>query len=687
MMTLVVNPSKPNAVLAPFLCAIEGDNVEYKLIDSMVQFGEYKGSNQVVLAMYGDDAQVKKWCDFCENSLNTKVFAQLQSAFNHIDEHLKFLTFISGNAIGPADYVVYAGLKNVPVWVKNFKDTPSSLPVELVRWYSHMNSLPIVEKALSVLAEKESFLKSQKKDQASFDIDLPEAEFGKVVTRFPPEPSGYLHIGHAKAVLLNQYFAKHYGGKLIIRFDDTNPAKETSEYEQCILEDLELLGVKGDFYSRTSDYFDVMEKYAIQIIEEGNAYCDDTPQEQMRQERTDCIESTCRNNSIEENLKRFQEMKIGSEEGLKNCLRAKIDMQSMNGTLRDPVLYRCNLTPHHYAGDKYKIYPTYDFACPIVDSIEGVTHALRTSEYNDRNAQYQWILQATKLRKVHIWDFSKLNFVYTLLSKRKLNWLVKENVVAGWDDPRFPTVRGILRRGLTLDALREYILMQGPSKNTVFLEWDKIWAVNKKIIDPIAPRFTALDKEGLVKLVIKDCPAEPYTKELPRHKKNPSVGTKLTSYSSIAFIEQSDAASISQNEEITLMDWGNVIIKEILKDGGQVIQLTGKLHLEGDFKKTEKKLTWLSPDPQALVNVTLADYDYLITKKKLEEDDSLKDCLNPQTEFISFALGDANLSTLKVGDIIQLERKGFFITDSVEPLKLILISDGRAKTTLPKNSK
>lgn len=680
---MIVNPSKANAVLAPVLYALHTGSaaIEYKLVDSQVEFEDAKGANPVILKLA---PQVAQWTAFCESQLNTKVFAQLQSAFAHLDEHLKLRAYVAGSELGAEDFVVFAGLKNTPVWMKNFKDNASAMPQELVRWFSFMVAHPVVFKALTVLAEQDAALKVAKKDQASFDIDLPNAEYGKVVTRFPPEPSGYLHIGHAKAVLLNDYFARQYGGKLIVRFDDTNPSKENCEYEQCILEDLELLGVKGDMMTRTSDHFDTCEEFARMMIREGTAYCDDTPQEKMRQERFDGISSACRDNSVEENMRRFEEMKVGSEEGLKNCLRAKLDMQNLNKALRDPVLYRCNLTPHHNAGDKYKIYPTYDFACPIVDSVEGVTHALRTSEYNDRNAQYYWILEALRLRKPHIWDYSRLNFVYTLLSKRKLNWFVTQGKVTGWDDPRFPTVRGILRRGLTLNALREYILMQGPSKNTILLEWDKVWALNKKMIDPVSPRFTALNKEGLVKVVL-DGPAEPYTVDLPKHKKNPEVGTKQTSFSSVIFLEQADAAALKVGEELTLMDWGNVIVEDIQRAGEEVIQVKAKLHLDGDFKKTEKKLTWLSPDPQVLTPLTLIDYDYLITKRKLEEDDTFEDCLTPVTEFVTPAIGDANLVALKKGDIVQLERKGYFIVDSPMPdLRMILIPDGKAKSLASK---
>jgi glutamyl-tRNA synthetase len=211
----------------------------------------------------------------------------------------------------------------------------------------------------------------------------------------------------------------------------------------------------------------------------------------------DGIESKNRNLSVEENLRRFDEMKRATEFGQTCCLRAKIDMQDKNKALRDPVIYRCNLLSHHRTGTKWKMYPTYDFACPIVDSIEGVTHALRTNEYRDRNPQYEWFLKAMNLRWVHIWDYSRLNFVYTLLSKRKLTKFVEKGTVTGWDDPRFPTVRGIRRRGMTIEALRTYILMQGASQKDLMLEWDKIWAINKKVIDPIAPRFTALVKENL----------------------------------------------------------------------------------------------------------------------------------------------------------------------------------------------
>lgn len=297
-------------------------------------------------------------------------------------------------------------------------------------------------------------------NRPSFEVDLPDAEIGKVRLRFAPEPSGYLHIGHSKAALLNQYFAQRYQGQLIIRFDDTNPAKESNEFVDNLLIDIETLGIKYETVTYTSDYFPNLMEMAENLIRQGKAYVDDTPREQMQKERMDGIESKCRNNSVEENMKLWKEMIAGSERGLQCCLRGKLDMQDPNKSLRDPVYYRCNPVPHHRIGSKYKIYPTYDFACPFVDAIEGITHALRSSEYHDRNAQYYRIQEDMGVRKVHIYEFSRLNMVYTLLSKRKLLWFVQHGKVDGWDDPRFPTVQGIVRRGLKVEALIQFILEQ-----------------------------------------------------------------------------------------------------------------------------------------------------------------------------------------------------------------------------------
>lgn len=477
-----------------------------------------------------------------------------------------------------------------------------------------------------------------------------------------------MHIGHAKAALLNDFFAhEKYKGTMICRFDDTNPSKEKEEFQDAIVEDLALMGIRPDKTSYTSDYFDELYQYCITLIKEGKAYVDDTDQMTMRDERMNGVASKRRDASIEENLERFEEMRKGTDEGVKWCARAKMSVDNPNKAMRDPVIYRCNPLPHHRTGDKWKIYPTYDFCCPIVDSMEGITHALRTIEYRDRNPQYEWMLHALNLRKVHIWDFARMNFIRTLLSKRKLAKFVEQGVVWGWDDPRFPTIRGIRRRGMTIDALREFILKQGPSRNIVNLDWTLFWATNKKYIDPVAPRHTAVTKESAITATVKGARITAYTEDKPKHGKNLDLGTKKVAFSETILIDQADAQSFEQDEEITLMNWGNAFVRRISTSlnplSRTVTGLDLELHLQGDVKKTKQKITWLSTQAQELIPVELVDFDYLITKDKLEEDDNVDDFLNKHTEFRTEALADGNVADLHENDIIQFERKGYFRVD------------------------
>ena len=379
---------------------------------------------------------------------------------------------------------------------------------------------------------------------------------GNVTVRFPPEPSGYLHVGHAKAVLLSDYYARRYRGRLILRFDDTNPSKEKDEYQSSIVEDLAKIGVRPDVVTFTSDYFGTIEKYALWMIKNGLAYMDDTPQEEMQKERMDRQDSKHRDQSVSEALQYFDLMRSGSEGGNVWCLRAKIDMTSDNGTLRDPVLYRQNLTPHHRSGNTYKAYPTYDLACPIVDSIEGVTHALRTTEYDDRNAQFAWIQRALGLRRVRIQTFARMNFMYTVMSKRKLTWFVDTGKVTGWDDPRFPTIRGVSRRGIDIGALKRFMCSQGASRRVVNMEWSKFWAENKKEIDKYAKRFMAIDKSDNVPLTVtnaEDGMVFLTTDFLP---KDPSFGKRLVRISKRVLLEKVDTEGMEVGEKIVLTRWG-----------------------------------------------------------------------------------------------------------------------------------
>ncbi|TYH20594.1 hypothetical protein ES288_A05G442600v1 [Gossypium darwinii] len=667
----------------------------------------YIGRVAAVRNFYGDDAfhaaQIDEWLEYVPTLL---LGSEFENACSYMDVYMEKRTFFVSHSFSIADIAIWSGLAGAGQRWESLRK--SSKYPNLVRWYNSVSAeySDALNEVTALYVGKKGLGKqvaAKPKEQKSADgnssdkvnlgsrpsseIDLPYAELGKVRLRFAPEPSGYLHIGHSKAALLNQYFAQRYQGEVILRFDDTNPTKESNEFVENLIKDVETLGIKYQMITYTSDYFPKLMDMAEKLIKEGKAYVDDTPREQMQKERMDGIESKCRSNSVEENLKLWKEMIAGSERGLQCCLRGKLDMQDPNKSLRDPVYYRCNPVPHHRIGAKYKLYPTYDFACPFVDAEEGITHALRSSEYHDRNAQYYRIQEDMGMRKVHIYEFSRLNMVYTLLSKRKLLWFVQMGKVDGWDDPRFPTVQGIVRRGLKIEALIQFILEQGASKNLNLMEWDKLWTINKKIIDPVCPRHTAVIEERKVLLTLTDGPDEPFVRIIPRHKKYDGAGEKATTYTKRIWIDYADAEYISVNEEVTLMDWGNAIVKEIIKDqDGNITQLVGVLHLQGSVKTTKLKLTWLA-ETSELVNLSLVEFDYLITKKKLEEGEDFLDALNPCTKKETAAIGDSNIRNLKQGEILQLERKGYFRCDvpfvrPSKPVVLIAIPDGRQQSVL-----
>lgn len=654
-----------------------------------------------------ESSQIDEWLDY------VPVFAsgsEFEGACAYVDGYLLQRTFLVGSSLSIADIAIWSALAGTG---KRWQSLQNSKKYQnLVRWFNSIYAeydvvlnevmgLYVGKKGLgtqtnakmkdqpgsSLHVNNDGNEKSAGGSRSTVEVNLPDAEVGKVRLRFAPEPSGYLHIGHSKAALLNKYFAERYQGQVVVRFDDTNPDKESNEFVDNLLKDIDTLGIKYETVTYTSDYFPKMMEMAEKLIREGKAYVDDTPREQMQHERMEGIESKCRNNSIEENLKLWKEMIAGTEKGLKCCVRGKLNMQEPNKALRDPVYYRCNLTPHHKIGPKYKVYPTYDFACPFVDAVEGITHALRSSEYHDRNDQYHWIQTDMGFPKVHLYEFSRVNLVYTLLSKRKLLWFVQNGKVDGWDDPRFPTVQGIVRRGLQVEALIQFMVEQGASKNLNLMEWDKLWAINKKIIDPVCPRHTAVIEHRRVLLTLSNGPEDLFVRVIPKHKKYEAAGEKVTTYSKRIWIEQEDAQCISANEEVTLMDWGNAIINEIEKDQeGFVTKLTGVLHLEGSVKTTKLKLTWLS-DTNELVPLSLVDFDYLITKKKLEEDENFVDVVNPCTRMETAALGDSNMRNLKRGDILQLERKGYFRCDvpyirASKPIVLFAIPDGKQQPVL-----
>ncbi|KNC28249.1 Bifunctional glutamate/proline--tRNA ligase [Lucilia cuprina] len=654
--------------------------------------------------LYGETAiertQIDHWLSFsltCDDDISW--------AMTFLDKSIAPVTYLVANKLTIADFALYNEMHS-----RYEVLAAKGIPQHVQRWYDLISAQPLIQKVLNSLPEEAKISAKQvnrsknskeaspaanskpgeRKQEGKF-VDLPGAEMGKVVVRFPPEASGYLHIGHAKAALLNQYYAQAFNGKLIMRFDDTNPAKETVEFENVILGDLELLNIKPDVFTHTSNYFDLMLSYCEQLITDGKAYVDDTPPEQMKAEREQRTESKNRSNDVAKNMSMWKEMLNGTEYGQKCCVRAKIDMSSPNGCMRDPTIYRCKNEPHPRTGTKYKVYPTYDFACPIVDAIENVTHTLRTMEYHDRDDQFYWFIDALKLRKPYIWEYSRLNMTNTVLSKRKLTWFVESGLVDGWDDPRFPTVRGIVRRGMTVEGLKEFIIAQGSSKSVVFMNWDKIWAFNKKVIDPIAPRYTALEYENRV--VVNVAGAKKEKIEVPVHPKNESLGKKTVTLGPKIYIDYVDAEALKQGENATFINWGNLMINKINKDAnGKIVSVDASLNLDNkDFKKT-LKLTWLAVEDQAeeYPPTYCVYFDNIISKAVLGKDEDFKQFIGHKTREETQMLGDPELKKCKKGDIIQLQRRGFFKVDNAyappsaysnvpSPVILFSIPDGHTK--------
>eukprot|EP00698_Gefionella_okellyi_P014596 TRINITY_DN404_c0_g2_i1.p1 TRINITY_DN404_c0_g2~~TRINITY_DN404_c0_g2_i1.p1 ORF type:complete len:1232 (+),score=353.70 TRINITY_DN404_c0_g2_i1:56-3751(+) len=647
---------------------------------------EVKPDTAVALAekhqlMGNDPATTTKWLALAAKAIDV---SQLKS----INDYLALRTYLVGPTVSIADAAVWNAIHSTPGIVAEIQKAKLT---NLLRWVNFLDSLKdfaaVLKKTVAAVAQVATVAEKVDDRPAGSPMTLHNAKIGEVVCRFPPEPSGYLHIGHAKAALLNYTTAKAYKGKLVLRFEDTNPTKEKDEYVQSIIDDLATMGIKADFTSHTSDNFEMIENFCTMVIKKGLAYVEDTPAAEVKEQRGAGIESRCRNRPIEENLRLWEDMKLAKPEAMHLCVRAKMNMQSPVKCQRDPVIYRINLTPHHRTGTKFKVYPTYDFACPITDSIEGITHCMRTVEYHDRNYNYMWVLDACELRKPEIEDYSRLNLVRTVMSKRRLTWFVNQGLVDGWSDPRFPTVQGIMRRGLQLSALQEFVAELGGTRASTFMQWDKIWSINRQKIDPIAARYTAVVSETAVPFLLSDGPAAPEQRMQPRHAKNASLGQKSVTYYKDVLIEGDDAAAIADGEEVTLMSWGNAVVDRVERgEGGRVIALHGHLNLKGDVKSTKKKLTWVAKTP-SVCSCVLTEFDFLITADKIDEKagETFEDFLTPQTKFETPAVADANLRQIKKGEVIQLERRGYFICDvpfveEGKPIILFNIPDGKSKT-------
>ncbi|GAB6177366.1 glutamine--tRNA ligase/YqeY domain fusion protein [Desulfobaculum senezii] len=524
--------------------------------------------------------------------------------------------------------------------------------------------------------------------RAIIDEDLASKAVSSVHTRFPPEPNGYLHIGHAKAICLNFGLAEEYGGKCNLRFDDTNPVKEDVEYVESIKEDVRWLGFDWEdrqFFA--SDYFEKLYAYAEQLIELGKAYVDDLSAEEIRQYRGTLKEpgkdSPYRNRSVEENLDLFRRMKAGEFEEGSHVLRAKIDMAHPNIVLRDPTIYRIRKVDHHRTGDAWCIYPMYDFAHCLSDAIENITHSICTLEFENNRALYDWVLDTLGIApRPHQYEAARLNLTHTILSKRKLIQLVEEGHVSGWDDPRMPTLSGIRRRGYPAAAIRTFCERIGVAKANSTVEIAMLEHSVREELNATAPRVLGvLDP---VKVVITNYPEEQVEEfEMPYHPEDESMGKRKVPFAREIYIERDDFMEeppkkffrLAPGREVRLRFAYYITCQDVVKDeNGTITEIhcTYDPETKGGWSKDGRKvkgtLHWVSAKHGLPAQVRL--YDHLFVKENpmdVEEGDSFTDNLNPDSlTTLTHCVVEPSLADAKPGFICQFERKGYFCADSKE---------------------
>jgi len=523
--------------------------------------------------------------------------------------------------------------------------------------------------------------------QQVIDADIAAGKYRApdIHTRFPPEPNGYLHIGHAKSICLNAGLASGYGGKFNLRFDDTNPAKEEQEYVDAIQDDVRWLG--ADWEDRlffASDYFDQLYDWAVQLIKAGKAYVCDLNAEQMREHRGTLTEpgtdSPQRNRSVEENLELLARMKSGEFADGARTLRAKIDMASPNVNLRDPVMYRIKHAHHHRTGDKWSIYPAYDWTHGQSDSLEGVTHSVCTLEFENHRPLYDWFCQQLDIHHPQQIEFARLNLTYTVLSKRKLLDLVSGGHVAGWDDPRMPTLRGLRRRGYTSHAIRSFCERIGVAKQNSLI--DMLWLEDaaREHLNEIAPRRMAVlrplkvvltNVEPDANFVVKQC-------ELSNHPQNPELGKRTVTLGPEIFVEQDDFLEEAPKKFFRLKPGGSVRLRgagiatceEVIKDvDGAVTELRCSFNPDTtalvDGKKVKGTIHWV--DARTSVDAEVRLYDHLFgvenPDKPPTEAGTFLDNLNPNSLEVLTAKLEPSLADSEPGERFQFERLGYFYTD------------------------
>lgn len=505
--------------------------------------------------------------------------------------------------------------------------------------------------------------------------DLAEGKYAQIITRFPPEPNGYLHIGHAKSICLNFGLARDFNGRCHLRFDDTNPLKESEEYMEAIKRDVQWLGFDwGEHLYHASDYFEQLYQWAEELIEQGLAYVDSQSAEAMRENRGTLTEpgrnSPYRDRSAAENLDLFRRMRAGEFDDGTHVLRAKIDMQSPNMNLRDPVLYRIRRATHHRTGDAWCIYPLYDFAHGQSDAIEGITHSICTLEFEAHRPLYDWLIEHLSVpSRPRQYEFSRLNLDYTVMSKRLLNTLVSENYVAGWDDPRMPTIAGMRRRGFTPASIRDFCERIGVTKQDNRIELSLLENSVREDLDRTAPRAMAVLHP--LKVVIENYPADKTeTFSAAMHPKNEQMGQRTIPFSREIYIEQDDFMENPPRKYFRLSPGGSVKLRygpildctDVIKnDAGDVIELRCQADFSGE-RKVKGIIHWVSAAHGIKAEVRL--YDRLFQEQNPSLDD-FQAQLNPASlTVLDTAWLEPGTEQAAPATRFQFERLGYFCSDS-----------------------
>ena len=512
---------------------------------------------------------------------------------------------------------------------------------------------------------------------------------GRVATRFPPEPNGYLHIGHAKSICLNFGIAGQYGGTCNLRFDDTNPSTEETEYVESIKDDVRWLGFEWNGQVRyASDYFEQLYEWAEKLIEKGVAYVDSLTAEEISEHRgrwnESGRESPYRDRPVEENLDLFRRMRAGEFEDGTHVLRAKIDMTSPNINLRDPVMYRIRHESHHRTSDDWCIYATYDWAHGQSDAIEGITHSICTLEFENHRPLYDWYVQALELEDPpHQFEFARLDISHTVLSKRRLLMLVNEGHVSGWDDPRMPTIVGLRRRGYTPEAIRNFCERIGVAKTNSIVDIKLLEFCQREDLEKRAPRVMGVLKP--LKVVIENYPEDQVEEfEFPNHPDNPEMGTRMVPFSREIYIERDDFREeppkkfyrLAPDREVRLRFAYMITCTDVIKDPdtGEVVELrctydpATKGGTAPDGRKVRGTLHWVSAAHALKAEVRLNDH--LFTRENpndVEEGKDFIDYLNPSSlEVLEDCRVEPSLADAEPGLPYQFERKGYFVVDSAD---------------------